>query len=101
MPPRKKGTASSRDNRSKPLEFMPEVIDLHGLTVDEMLPAVEAFLHNAYRARYPRVWIVHGKGSGILRTEVNRYLSRNPWVRAHRFADRYHGGEGATEVYLK
>jgi DNA mismatch repair protein MutS2 len=98
MPPRKRGTASSSQSRK---EDIPTAIDLHGLTVDEMLPKVDSFLHNAYHARLPRILIVHGKGTGILKEEVNRYLSGHPLVRAHREADRYHGGEGATEVYLK
>ena len=82
---------------------MPRVsdqIDLHGLTVDEALPLVDKFLHAAFRARYYRVWIIHGKGLGILRQEVGDYLSHHPLVRRHEFADRYHGGDGATAVDL-
>lgn len=75
-------------------------IDLHGLTVDEALPKLDSFLHSAFRAGYYEVRIVHGKGSGILRREVDRYLSSHPLVRSHRLADRYHGGDGATEVRL-
>lgn len=75
-------------------------IDLHGLTVDEALPKLDSFLHSAFRAGYYEVRIVHGKGSGILRREVDRYLSSHPLVRSHRLADRYHGGDGATEVQL-
>ena len=75
-------------------------IDLHGLTVDEALPKLDSFLHTAFRAGYYQVRIVHGKGSGILRREVDRYLSNHPLVRSHRLADRYHGGDGATQVDL-
>jgi DNA mismatch repair protein MutS2 len=46
------------------------------------------------------VWIVHGKGSGVLRREVGRYLSKHPLVKSHGLADRYHGGTGATQVEL-
>jgi len=75
-------------------------VDLHGMTVDEALPRLDAFIHAAFRAGFSQVRIVHGKGSGILRREVNRYLSNHPLVRAHRLADRYHGGDGATQVEL-
>ncbi len=75
-------------------------IDLHGLTVDEALPKLDSFLHSAFRAGYYQVRIIHGKGSGILRREVDRYLSNHPLVRSHRLADRYHGGDGATQVDL-
>jgi DNA mismatch repair protein MutS2 len=70
------------------------------MTVDEALPLVDKFLHATFRAGYYRVWVVHGKGQGILRQEVGRYLSGHPLVRRHELADRYHGGEGATAVDL-
>ena len=50
-----------------------EEIDLHRLTVDEALPKLDDFLHAAFRAGLYRVWVVHGKGSGVLRQEVGRY----------------------------
>ncbi len=75
-------------------------IDLHGLTVDEALPRLDSFIHTAFRAGYYQVWVVHGKGTGILRREVGRYLSDHTLVHSHRLADRHHGGDGATEVNL-
>jgi len=75
-------------------------IDLHGLTVDEALPRLDSFLHAAYQAGYYQVYIVHGKGSGILRREVGRYLSSHSLVHSHQLADRYHGSDGATRVIL-
>ncbi len=77
-----------------------EEIDLHRLTVDEALPKLDDFLHAAFQAGLYRVWVIHGKGSGILRREVGRYLSDHPLVRFHGPADRYHGGIGATQVEL-
>ncbi len=88
------------DERRSPASVPSGEIDLHGLTVDEALPKLDSFLHSAFRAGYYEVRIVHGKGSGILRREVDRYLSNHPLVRSHRLADRYHGGDGATEVQL-
>ena len=77
-----------------------EEIDLHRLTVDEAIPRLDDFLHEAFQAGLYRVWVIHGKGSGILRLEVGRYLSNHPLVRLHGPADRYHGGTGATQVDL-
>ena len=77
-----------------------EEIDLHRLTVDEAIPKLDAFLHASFCAGLYRVWVVRGKGSGILRLEVSCYLSRHPLVKFHRLADRYHGGKGATQVEL-
>lgn len=75
-------------------------IDLHRLNVGEALPKLDDFLHAAFQAGLYRVWVIHGKGSGILRQEVGRYLSKHSLVRSHRPADRYHGGTGATQVEL-
>ena len=75
-------------------------VDLHCLTVDEALPKLDQFLHDAYRAGLYQVWVVHGKGTGTLRREVTRYLSGHPLVLSHCAADRWHGGIGATEVEL-
>lgn len=75
-------------------------LDLHRLTVDEAIPRLDEFLHNAFRAGYYRVWVIHGKGSGVLRQEVARYLARHPLVSSYRQADSQHGGSGATQVEL-
>ena len=75
-------------------------IDLHGLTVDEALPRVDDFIQSAYKSGHYQVRVVHGKGSGVLRQEVARFLSGHPLVSFHQLADRYHGGDGATQVVL-
>lgn len=75
-------------------------LDLHARTVEEAIPLVEEFLNDAYSRGWCRVRIVHGKGTGTLRLEVDRFLSRNSLVSRHGPADRYHGGSGATEVEL-
>ena len=77
-----------------------EEIDLHGLTIDEAIPKLDKFVHTAFQAGYYRVWVIHGKGSGILRQEVGRYLSNHPLVKFHRLADGSRGGMGATQVEL-
>jgi DNA mismatch repair protein MutS2 len=75
-------------------------LDLHRLTVDEAIPRLDEFLHRAFRAGYYRVWIIHGKGSGILRQEVTRYLAKHPLVRSFQQADSQRGGSGATQADL-
>ena len=75
-------------------------IDLHRLTVEEAVPKIDEFLYKAYKAGHYRVWVIHGKGTGVLRQEMRRYLSRHPLVRAQRPADPQRGGAGATQVEL-
>lgn len=76
----------------------PEEIDLHGLTVEEAIPLVDAFVHKAYRAGVRRVWVVHGKGTGTLRRGVRDYLTRHPLVARCSTADSWKGGPGCTQV---
>ncbi len=95
--------STSGGNFSGTAGFYPEAVpslDLHALTVVEALPRVDIFLHDSYRAGYFRVRIVHGKGTGVLKLEVGRYLATHPLVLRCQSADTYHGGPGATEVYL-
>ena len=75
-------------------------LDLHALTVVEAIPKVDEFLHSSFQAGYFRVRIVHGKGTGVLKVEVGRYLSTHPLVLRYQSSDFYHGGSGATDVDL-
>ena len=88
---------SSKINKK---EQVSDEIDLHGLTVDEAIPKLEDFLYRAFQSGHYRVWVVHGKGTGILRQEMRRYLSKHSLVRAQSPADSQHGGAGATQVEL-
>ncbi len=82
------------------MSLVKDEIDLHGLTVDEAIPKLDEFLHTAFRSGLYRVWVIHGKGSGVLRQEVGRYLSSHSLVRSKAPADSHHGGIGATQVEL-
>jgi len=76
-------------------------LDLHSLTVEEALPRLDELLYAAYQAGLYRVWVVHGKGAGILRREVSRHLANHPLVKSFAPADPSRGGSGATQVDLR
>jgi DNA-nicking Smr family endonuclease len=76
-------------------------LDLHRMTVDEALPKIDDFLNDMYCAGLHYCCIIHGKGTGVLKQEVARYLSTHPLVKSFHQADRFNGGYGATEVILK
>ncbi len=82
------------------MKALPDEIDLHGLTVDEAVPLVDVFLHKSFRGGLPRVWVIHGKGTGILRSELRNYLGRHPLVARCSTADGARGGHGATQVEM-
>ena len=75
-------------------------LSLRGLTVDEALPRLEKYLDDAYLAGYPKVRIVHGKGTGTLRRMVRQELKGHPLVASFRPGDRYEGGDGVTVAEL-
>ena len=76
-------------------------IDLHGMTVVEAMPLVENFLQDSYKVYERRVWVIHGKGEGILREEVRKHLNNHTLVESFATADQAHGEEGATQVNIK
>ena len=76
-------------------------IDLHALTVEEAISKLAGFIQDVYSAGASQALVVHGKGTGVLRTEVRRYLSRHSLVYHYGEADRFHGGPGATQVIFR
>ena len=75
-------------------------IDLHGMTVDEAIPLVDRFLYQSFKAGLHRVWIIHGRGTGALRTAVRQHLTKHTLVRRCATANGDRGGIGATQVEL-
>ena len=71
---------------------------VRGMTVDEALPLVEQYLDQAYRAGYGEVSVIHGRGEGILRREVQDLCKRTPFVVSHRLGGPGEGGYGVTIV---
>lgn len=83
----------------KKLNFKQD-IDVRGMRGDEALQAVTYFVDDAILVGMSRVRILHGTGTGILRTLIRQYLQTVPGVR--HFADEHvqFGGAGITVVDL-
>jgi DNA mismatch repair protein MutS2 len=75
-------------------------LDLRGWHVEEVLPAVDRYLNDAYLSGMPFVRILHGKGTGALRQAVREQLAHHPLVRAYASAPEPEGGEGVTVATL-
>lgn len=75
-------------------------LDIRGASVTEMLPRLEKYLDDAYLGLLPWVRIIHGKGTGVLRTAVRKELSKHPLVKSYREGDPAEGGDGVTVAYL-
>jgi DNA mismatch repair protein MutS2 len=78
------------------MSVSPEV-DLRGMTSEEAVSVMEQFLDNAMLAKLNTVTIIHGKGTGALRTAVHNALKRNGSVKSFRLG-RF--GEGETGVTI-
>jgi len=75
-------------------------LDLRGLTVDEALILVDQRLDEASRAGVGEIRIIHGKGTGALRSAVRELLRKHVQVRGQAPAERQGGGDGVTVVEL-
>lgn len=76
-------------------------IDLRGLTVDEAIEMVEKYLDDAYLAGLPKAYVIHGKGTGALRSAITRLMSSHRYVKNFRLGEYGEGGAGVTVVELQ
>ncbi len=76
-------------------------INLIGRTVDEATEELEKYLDRAFLAGLPRVRVIHGHGTGILRRGVRDFLKNHPHVAGVTEAPQNEGGQGATLVELR
>ncbi|MCR5704250.1 MAG: endonuclease MutS2 [Eubacterium sp.] len=76
-------------------------VNLIGKTVDEALAELEKYLDDAYIAKLPQVYVIHGKGTGALRSAVQNYLKKCSYVKSFRNGEHGEGGAGATVVEFK
>jgi len=73
-------------------------LDLRGQSVEDAMPSVESYLDAAYMAGLPFVRIIHGKGTGVLRTAIRERLHDHPLVKTYQRGDEKEGGDGVTVV---
>lgn len=85
---------------SKAMTFNPE-INLLGCTVDEGISQLEKFLDDAMLTHIAKVRIVHGKGTGALRTGIHNYLKKQSFIKSYHLAEYGEGDAGVTIVEFK
>ena len=79
---------------------VPREIDVRGFEPDDAIRAVEVFLENAIMGGVDSARIIHGKGKGILRDSMKRWLKEQPTVKEFRLGELREGGTGVTIVIL-
>ncbi len=75
--------------------------DLRGMTQDEALLVLDRFIDLQVRCGIEQFTIIHGKGTGVLRKAVGKYLDAHPSVKSHRLGQYGEGQDGVTIATLK
>ena len=75
--------------------------DVRGMNLEEALDAVGLYLDEAVLAGLNEVYIIHGKGTGILRAGIQQDLRKNKHVKGFRRGMYGEGEDGVTVVTLK
>ena len=75
--------------------------DVRGMNLEEAICAVDLFLDGAIMNKLNEVYIIHGKGTGILRAGIQKHLRSHPAVKEFRLGRYGEGEDGVTVVTLK
>jgi DNA mismatch repair protein MutS2 len=98
--------SSLKDATAKPKaptlhQAPPLELDLRGMTADEALEMLDRRLDAAYLVGMPYIRIVHGKGTGKLRTAIREALRDNDYIASFEPGKRGEGGDGVTVARIK
>lgn len=85
--------------RTRSAELSP-TLDLRGIRYEAAMTEVDQFIDSSLLAGYRSVTIIHGKGTGVLRQGVTKYLQSNYHIKSFGFSPANAGGDGSTIVKL-
>jgi DNA mismatch repair protein MutS2 len=91
---------SSKITMSKSASISTE-IDVRGKSSQEAIEIVDKYLDDAYLAKVPIVTIIHGKGTGTLRSSIHSFLRNIKYVKSYRLGNFGEGETGVTIVEFK
>jgi dsDNA-specific endonuclease/ATPase MutS2 len=78
-----------------------EAFDLHSFRPADVLRMVDAYLDEAIARGFREVRLIHGRGKGVQRAQLRRFLAGDPRVEAFSQAPAERGGWGATLARLR
>ena len=76
-------------------------LDLRGERVEEALDRLESYLDKASLANLSPVYIIHGHGTGALKSAVRDFISTSPYVAKYRVGEDAEGGDGVSVIDIK
>lgn len=76
-------------------------LDLRGERYEDALHKLEKYIDDALLAGYSKVSIIHGKGTGALRTGVQNFVKAHPAITSSRMGTSGEGGSGVSVLELK
>lgn len=87
-------------DQDEPIEIpIEDSIDLHSFAPRDVWPVVEEYLHSAREAGFTEVRLIHGRGKGVQRADIQRRLRDHPLV--ERYWDAAESRLGATVCRLR
>lgn len=95
------GNVSTKGVESRATRRAELELDIRGTTVDEGLYELDAFIDRAVMSGNKAVTIIHGKGTGALKTAVRNHLKKHPSVESMRKGLYGEGEDGVTIIELK
>lgn len=76
-------------------------LDMRGKTVEDALDSLELFLDQASLAGFAEVSVIHGHGTGALKSAVREFLKTSPYVKTFRPGSDGEGGDGVSIIDLR
>jgi DNA mismatch repair protein MutS2 len=76
-------------------------LDLRGTNLEEAIMETDRFIDEAFLGNLGQISIIHGKGTGVLRTGIQEYLRKHRHVKNYRLGNYNEGGAGVTVAELQ
>ena len=92
--------ASQQFNESAKRRDLSNEVDIRGQRVEEACLSTITIIDDAFYAGLSTIRLIHGKGTGALRTAIRETLSTHPLVKKYESPPGHDGGDGVTVVFL-